>query len=132
MRSFATDISNTSNQIASELALHAQVPLLNIRPDGFDGDRRNVWRKCQRSRTMTICSNAGVAAGEVLNDIEDTRWRPGRIADGVCRWGASFQRARVCFVARAVFEEDSVAGADGRFAVSLGIPGKSNPGRWIE
>ena len=52
---------------------------------------------------MTICSNAGVAAGEVLNDIEDTRWRPGRIADGVCRWGASFQRARVCFVARAVF-----------------------------
>src|SRR6202035_1312885 len=112
MRSFATDISNTSSQIASELALHAQVPLLNIRPHCSGGDRGYVRRKGQRSRTAAICSDTRIAAGEVLNDIEDTRRRAGGIADGVCRGGASFERSRVCFVACAVFEENSVAGAD--------------------
>src|SRR2546421_5044124 len=129
MRTFASDVSGRQHKVVRQFFLDVQVPLLNVRPNGFvrNGNNRK-WKEWNRS---TIRTDARVAAirpsGASVKPHSDVGLRRGKNE----RWGA-FQRFGVAFVAVGMFVEDTVAAADGHLAVSLGIKRESDPWCRIE
>ena len=124
VRSLATHISERGHHGVRQLALHAEAPLLDIRPHDLGGNSCDVQRVGDSSqaavgRGPSHASNAGVAIGVILRHVE----HEGR---------AALQRSRIGFVAGAVEEENAIASAKGGFPVTLRVPGKSNPGRRIK
>src|SRR5580700_5933891 len=132
MGSLAAYVGDAPDQVAGELALHAQVPLLHVRPNRVSGNGSNIRGKSNRARIGAIRSDTFVAACEVLDYIEHSRGNAWCISHRIRRRGATFQRTSICFVAGAVFEEYSVSGTYRSFSVALGIPSEANSRAGIE
>src|SRR5580658_6445731 len=132
MGSFAPYVSDAPDQVTSELALHAQVPLLNIRPNRVGGNGGNVRRKSYRARISAIRPDTFPTVSEMLNYIDHTGRKAGRVSNRIRRRSAAFQRSGICFVAGTVFEKYSVSSSYRGFSVALGIPSEADPRSRIE
>src|SRR6202142_3108507 len=105
MSSLAAYISDAANERRVNLALHTQVPLLDVGPDGLLWNLSNVERERSCSARGSITkTDAFVTGGEILGHIEHQR-------------RATFEGPCICFVARSMLVEYSVAGPHGRLPI---------------
>src|SRR6267142_1736348 len=105
MGSLTADVGDCSHHALWKLALHAQTPLLHVRPDrllryggDIDGERN-------------AATNTDIALHWV------------RLSHGEHQWRAAFERSRIGFFRGAVFVEHAVAATNGRLPIALRVPG---------
>src|SRR5579864_8135817 len=96
MGSLAANIAQGCDRILCQFALHAEAPLLDVRPNALYGDRGDIQRKCSGCSTaLAHASDAFVATGVVLSHIQHQR-------------RAAFERPGVGFVTNPVVEKYSI------------------------
>ena len=120
MGSLAANIAKGCDRILRQFALHAEAPLLDIRPNALRGNGGDIQRKRSGcSAALAHASDAFVAGGMVLSHIQYQR----------C---AAFERTGVRFVANPVVEKYSVARTDRGFAITPWIPSETDAGSRIK
>src|SRR5580692_4955347 len=120
MGSFAAHIAKGCDRILRQFALHAEAPLLHVRPNALCGNRGDIQGKRPGCSTaLAHASDAFVATGVVLSHIQHQR----------C---AAFERPGVRFVTNPVVEKYSVARTDRGFAIAPRIPSETDAGSRIK
>src|SRR5579863_698717 len=120
MGSLAAHIAKSCDRVLRQFALHAEAPLLHIRPNALRGNCSDIQRKGSGCSTpLAHAPNAFVATGVVLSHVQHQR-------------RAAFERAGVGFVTNPVVEEHSVARTDGGFSIAPRIPSEADAGSRIK
>src|SRR5579884_2035061 len=114
MSALAAHVRHGSNDVAGQFLLDAQIPLLQVRPNGLFGNRGHRQRKEQ----------ASAADVRVAGDVELLRRQNER--------RRSFERFGIAFVSIGVLKEDAITAADGHLAVAARIPSEADALRRVE